>query len=739
MKKSYIILRRKQKMKVKKLLALCMSVAVTATAATTVMPVMAETSTQTNSTVLFSDDFEAYTNNTNGDLPLYYGEGQSMKSTYKSDYFKYTHYAGVNTKQKSDTYNPFMTEGTLAKHIQFVDGKSVGSGKSMTVTSQGFIDYAGIIKQSNITADKIAEKALTFSIDFKVNRMYFGEGYGVYLANYDSSLDKIVPNQKEDANMDALRSVDTDKQLLVVAPERKDGKPQIFAFGQNIGEVETGKAYTYTLKLTPDGNGGYTAAAYIDSTALKNIAADKLPTVKEISSFEYVMMSPISHKWTIYDSQFGRKPTDDSGNKNYQNDIDIISVDNLMMTATVIDNSVLFSDGFDGYTGDKPYTPIGEDWGKKPTSYNDNYFRRNGWAYVVDISKTNESKIMVPGNLNEHINFAEYAGFGNGKVMTVISQGAVDGYGIIKASNITESNIADKKLVFSIDFKIDRMYYGEGYGIFMSSANASGELSPEQIENFWPGQTLASDDSLKKKQLLEMYPVSRVTLDANGHNTAAISAHAFGQKIADIYADRNYTYTLELIPDGTGGYKASAYFTENGSAGTKVNITANVPTVAEFATYTNVMMSPKVHKYTLYSNQFESPSAITNPPQYENGKKIISLDNIMMRTVDYANMEGATVKGYAAISGDDGRKTVTVKISPLSGKSITPYVIVAVYNPETGELKSARLWEGNGTSISTEKTATVAEIAATSTDKVSVFMWNGFTDIKPLTNSVIFN
>ena len=125
--------------------------------------------------------------------------------------------------------------------------------------------------------------------------------------------------------------------------------------------------------------------------------------------------------------------------------------------------------------------------------------------------------------------------------------------------------------------------------------------------------------------------------------------------------------------------------------------------------------------------------------KYENDIEIISVDNLMMRAVDPVNMEGASVNGYATMSGNDGSKTVTVKINPLSGKTITPYVIVAVYNPETGELKSARLWEGNGTSISTETTATVAEIAATSTDKVSVFMWNGFTDINPLTNSVIFN
>lgn len=197
-------------MKVKKLLALCMSVAVTATAATTVMPVMAETSAQTNSTVLFSDDFEIYPNNTSGDEPLYYGDGQSMGSTYKNDYFKYTSYAGVNYVE---AYKDMITQGSLAKHIQFLENKGVGSGKAMTVTSQGFIDYAGIIKQSNITADKIAEKALTFSIDFKVNRMYFGEGYGVYLANYDSSSNKIVPDQKENAYMDALKSEDTNKQL----------------------------------------------------------------------------------------------------------------------------------------------------------------------------------------------------------------------------------------------------------------------------------------------------------------------------------------------------------------------------------------------------------------------------------------------------------------------------------------------------------------------------------------------
>ena len=702
-------------MKVKKLLALCMSVAVTATAATTVMPVMAETSTQTNSTVLFSDDFEAYPNNANGDLPLYYGDGKSMGSTYKTDYFKYTTSAGVNYVAQ---YEDMITQGSLAKHIQFLENKGVGSGKAMTVTSQGFIDYAGIIKQSNITANKIADKALTFSIDFKINRMYFGEGYGVYLANYDSSSNKIVPEHKEDAYMDVLKSVDTNKQLLVVTPERKDGKPQIFAFGQNIGEVETGKAYTYTLKLTPDGNGGYTAAAYIDGTALKNIAADKLPKVNVISSFEYVMMSPIVHRSTIKNN---------AGVTKYENDIEIISVDNLMMTATVIDNSMLFSDDFEGYpysTNDDglPLWYGAKENGTIAATYDNDYFKYHT-GYAIDTRENVVSAYegwMTNGSLAKHIQFIENAGVGTGKAMNITSQGFLNWSGILKQSNITSEKINNKELVFSIDFKVDRMYYGEGYGIYFSEYNSSkDEFSPYQKEDAWPDILFGANKTDANKQLLLIAPDKK---------DGAPQIFAFGVKVGETDSAKAHNYTLRLVPDANNSYRV--YASLDGTNLGEVN-SSDIPSVTTLANFKYIMMSPVAHKSTIRYN-----AGVTS---YENDKSIVSLDNLMMRAVEPVNMEGASVNGYATMSGNDGSKTVTVKINPLSGKTITPYVIVAVYNPETGELKSAKLWEGNGgTSISTETTATVAEIAATSTDKVSVFMWNGFTDVIPLTNSVEF-
>ena len=210
-----------------------------------------------NVEMLFSDDFEQYTQPESGN-PLLWGDGSNMSVTYDNDYFKYTNYAGVNTAQKNDTYNPFMTEGTLAKHIQFVEGKSVGSGKSMTVTSQGFIDYAGIIKQSNITKSKLNDKKLIFSIDFDVNRMFIGEGYGVWLSEFQDG--KVAPDQMENRTPQAATKEEfIRRQLIAVAPEAKGGRPQIYAFGQKIGEAELGTAYSYTLELTPNGNGGYKA------------------------------------------------------------------------------------------------------------------------------------------------------------------------------------------------------------------------------------------------------------------------------------------------------------------------------------------------------------------------------------------------------------------------------------------------------------------------------------------------
>ena len=67
----------------------------------------------------------------------------------------------------------------------------------MKVISQGFVNYAGMVKRSNFTSAKIADKDIVFSVDLNVNRMFLGEGYGIWLANANGN-DEIDPLQTED-------------------------------------------------------------------------------------------------------------------------------------------------------------------------------------------------------------------------------------------------------------------------------------------------------------------------------------------------------------------------------------------------------------------------------------------------------------------------------------------------------------------------------------------------------------
>lgn len=407
-------------------------------------------------------------------------------------------------------------------------------------------------------------------------------------------------------------------------------------------------------------------------------------------------------------------------------------------TSSQTGSITLFEESFDtypyvnGYTDEGSTLPIDFGEGKKATAYNSDKFRYWADAKIDDnmVENSNYKKMMTAGKLKNHIQFNQYNGFGYDKVMTVTSQGGANYSGILKQSNITSEKINNKELDFSIDFKVDRMLYGEAYNIFMSKApTTDGDLTPGQTEDWWPDLSKTPTDYIKQR-LLTIIPESKVTLDSDGHNTDAISVYAFGTKIGTVAANKNYTYTLKLIPDGTGNYKASAYLNENGSVGAKVDITSNVPTAKEFATYTHIMMSPMVHYWTLYDGQFGKNVTMDS---YKNDVKIISLDNLKMTAEEPVNMDGVKVNGYAKVSGSAGSKTVTVKVMPKSGESIKPYIIAAVYNTD-GSLKDVKF-------ATTEEEITTAQELAVSgvnanSESIKVFMWDGFTNTKPLTTSV---
>lgn len=720
-------------MKVKKFLALCMSVAVTATAATTVMPAAAENSSQTGSITLFEESFENYTDN----KPLNPKEWDKKPSSYNDNFFRRCNWAGADDIT-GDYYPKIMIKGDLDEHIKFAEYSGFGNNNVMTVTSQGGVNGYGILKASNITSGNIAGKKLVFSIDFKIDRMYYGEGYGIYMSNENSS-NELDPMQIENYTPDQVAGKDATedmkkKQLLAIFPSGKvtldsdghntDAIPA-YAFGNKIGDVSANKNYTYTLELTPDETGSYKASAYLSEGGSAGAKADitsNVPTVSEFAAYTHIMMSPMVHKWTLYDGQFG-KPSAITNPPQYENDKKIISLDNLKMTAEVIDNSVLFKDDFEDY----PYTNAAGDlplwYGSKDkntntiaATYDNDYFKYHT-GYALDTRENVVSGYknwMTNGSLAKHIQFIENTGVGTGKAMNITSQGFSNWGGILKQSNITSEKIDNKELVFSIDFKVDRMYYGEGYGIYFSEYNSSkDEFSPYQKEDAYPDILFGANKTDANKQLLLIAPDKK---------DGAPQIFAFGVKVGETDSTKAHNYTLRLVPDANTGYRV--YASLDGTNLGKVN-SSDIPSVTDLANFKYIMMSPVAHKSTI-----KNQAGVTS---YENDKSIISLDNLSMITTEPVNMDGVKVNGYAKVSGSAGSKTVTVKVMPKSGESIKPYIIAAVYNAD-GSLKDVKF-------ATTEEAITTAQELAVSgvnanSESIKVFMWDGFTNTKPLTTSV---
>ena len=704
-------------MKVKKYFSLILAAAIAMSA----MTLPAAANDDESADVLFSDNFEGYPTNASGDLPLWYGSKDkntnTIAATYDNDYFKYhTGYALDTRENVVSGYKNWMTNGSLAKHIQFIENTGVGTGKAMNITSQGFSNWSGILKQSNITSEKIDNKELVFSIDFKVDRMYYGEGYGIYFSEYNSSKDEFSPYQKEDAYPDILfgaNKTDANKQLLLIAPDKKDGAPQIFAFGVKVGETDSTKAHNYTLRLVPDANTGYRVYASLDGTNLGKVNSSDIPSVTDLANFKYIMMSPVAHKSTIKNQ---------AGVTSYENDKSIISLDNLKMTAEVIDNSVLFKDDFEGYpinaSGDLPlwYGSKDKNTNTIAATYDNDYFKYHT-GYALDTRENVVSGYknwMTNGSLAKHIQFIENTGVGTGKAMNITSQGFSNWSGILKQSNITSEKIDNKELVFSIDFKVDRMYYGEGYGIYFSEYNSSkDEFSPYQKEDAYPDILFGANKTDANKQLLLIAPDKK---------DGAPQIFAFGVKVGETDSTKAHNYTLRLVPDANTGYRV--YASLDGTNLGKVN-SSDIPSVTDLANFKYIMMSPVAHKSTI-----KNQAGVTS---YENDKSIISLDNLSMITTEPVNMDGVKVNGYAKVSGSAGSKTVTVKVMPKSGESIKPYIIAAVYNAD-GSLKDVK-FATTEEEITTAQELEVSGVNANS-ESIKVFMWDGFTNTKPLTTSV---
>ena len=107
-------------------------------------------------------------------------------------------------------------------------------------------------------------------------------------------------------------------------------------------------------------------------------------------------------------------------------------------------------------------------------------------------------------------------------------------------------------------------------------------------------------------------------------------------------------------------------------------------------------------------------------------------DKLSIRTsagidVDYANIK--------LEDGTDGKKKVTVPVTKQTGvtDTVKPAVIVYVYDGSNTDAPLIKHAYAKEEEVTTNKNIEVTGIEVGTSDKVRVFVWDGFSSMKPLT------
>ena len=588
-------------MKFKRLLSVFAAAAVAATTIT--IPAAADSASA--QTVLFSDDFDS-------------GYAGGIISKHSGN--DYTNLTGtefetsnaIGVRDGSDYFYSNMEKlGNGDKTFVLKDNAGIGSGKALNVTTQaGLNSCSWMIKNSGIDAENISGKELTFTADFMVpsdNGFNWGNGAIVYLD--EKGTDHNMPTTRWSFGVgtdwayisDSFKS----KTLLGIESERDKKTPCVFAFGEKLADIEVGKAYSYKLILTPNGEGGYTAKAEINGV-IHELSGTNLPTVDKMTGYQFAMIAEKANPNYINANY--------SENNKYQNDKTIALLDNLCFTASepAPESDTLFSDDFSGYTGE--YIAKAEK--NELAYYNVNTFIvRNNVASGQWTAKINgEDTVVVPRS--EHPErIAKLAdgvlGSTEGKSLQLTSQGLVVNGSMYKRSNITETKIDGKALVFSAKFEIpsDSIYNrGVGFAAGLSPANSDG-TAPDAV---------CTDVNY---QISENYIKPEYKLFA----AQGTDFYVFGEKQWELQKGVEYNYTLKLYPNSDGTYKVAAAL--NGDE-VLVN-SSRIPTQAELKDYKYSFITLHNHGYFTYAYSLDN--GVSN---YANDMPLVYMDDISLERKD---------------------------------------------------------------------------------------------------------
>lgn len=304
-------------------------------------------------------------------------------------------------------------------------------------------------------------------------------------------------------------------------------------------------------------------------------------------------------------------------------------------------------------------------------------------------------------------------------------------------------DIKNKELTFKVSFKIpaDGMKYaGDGFGIWLNNADMSGISTWSNFEYALDSNNQDNPaNSYNKRELMAIKSVRET-------DGVKIKLYAFGNNVTTetpvvLDKDTEYTYTLTMTPDSSGGYKLSGKLSKGGedtpiyfSPANWQDYASGIPKRADIADMTHMTVMA-AHNDGIINGDI---AANASGEKYINGHSMIYVDDISL-TADYtyptSEMEGTGLSATARKNGNN--VYVNVKNTAADEKNVK--LIAAVYDGD--QLKEVKIdntvsvIESNGTQ-KVEFNFGEGEIA--DGNKVKVFIWDSLSNVTPLTTAAGF-
>ena len=781
---------------------------------------------------LYSDNFNDYTAEyvdkaAEDKLSCYDTDKYTLRYNVESREYKTT----VNNVENTLVINKSDTPQNIAKLVD--DQFGATGSKSLQLTSQGLVVNGYMYRKSNITADKINDKALVFNAKFKIpeDGMY-NQGVGFAAGLSPVTDGKTAP--------DAVCG----SENLTLDNDNVNHKYQLFAtnglnfyvFGKQMWTLDKGKEYSYTLKLYPNSDGTYKAAATLNGNEILVDSAN-IPTKEELKTYSYSYIALHNHGWYTY---AGSKKAD--GTSYYESDKPLVYIDDISLerknpnevtmpkpdtapTDEELGAYKLLDEGFEDYT---------VDYVKKASANELIQYQKNSFILNYNASSTATPKTesqqdgrIVAGDITKLGKISKDNKFGSGnKFLNIQSQALVQHGTMWQRSNITAERIENKTLVFKTKFMIpSNSQWGRGFGaaVVFADTATGGKM---------PNGSIGSID-MSIDQLNDKYSFAQMI---GNTDSATTTFRVFGENIVtDLPKGTEYDVTVTMVPKTDGKYTVTVKLNDEVKTltGKKTNTDgteiATIPTVEELGNYAFAGV-------TVHTNGWNTSSGFSTDNKYQSDKDLIYFDDISLKRADsfvlknisdlttegkldmakkYITLNlgeaietadktkitidnGASVKSaeidatdkkklkitfdnlklntgytinvagvvnpigveysdtlslrtsagvdvdYANIkleNGTDGKNKVTVPVTKQTGitDTVKPAVIVYVYDGSNTDAPLIKHAYAKEEEVTTNKNIEVTGIEVGAGDKVRVFVWDGFSSMKPLTQRKDFN